>query len=277
MIASAMATFPPRLHVLLARNADTGVIFRRGPSKSVCAIAWDRKRDKFSVGQWLRGRIYERRADLSPDGRYLIYFAMNGRWSSSTKGSWTAISRAPYLKAIVLLGKGDCWHGGGLFVAKNRYWLNNGYGHFVMRDSAEVKRDEAYRPAAYYGGECPSVYYLRLQRDGWEIKPELSNRHCDVFEKDLPAGWRLRKLAHMQTGAPPGKGCYWDEHQLEHTSSGQRIDGASWEWADLDSRRLIYADGGKLYAADILKRGEFVPKLLEDFSDWKFEAIAAPY
>jgi cytochrome bd-type quinol oxidase subunit 2 len=30
------------------------------------------------VGQWLKGRIYERRSDLSPDGKHLIYFAMNG-------------------------------------------------------------------------------------------------------------------------------------------------------------------------------------------------------
>jgi hypothetical protein len=55
---------PPRLHVLLARDAPVGLVLRRGPSKAVCAIGWDRKRDTFRVGQWLRGRIYERRSDL---------------------------------------------------------------------------------------------------------------------------------------------------------------------------------------------------------------------
>jgi hypothetical protein len=272
-----MPGFPPRLHVLLARHADLGVIFRRGPSKSVCTIAWDRKRDRFKVGQWLRGRIYERRADLSPDGKYLIYFAMNGRFRSPTKGSWTAISRAPYLKALVLLGKGDCWHGGGLFTSAKKYWLNNGYGHLPMRESAEVQRDEGYRPVAYYGGECPGVYYLRLQRDGWQLREGASDRDCVVLEKPLPHGWVLRKYAHAQVGAPPGKGCYWDEHELEHVESGERIDGSKWEWAELDSRRLVYAEAGSLFAASLKRSGLAEPEQLADFSDLKFEALKAPY
>jgi hypothetical protein len=104
-----MATrFPARLHVLLASEARVGVVIRRGPARAVCSILWDRNSDKFETGQWLRGRIYERRADVSPDGRYMIYFAMNGRWSSKSRGSWTAVSRAPWLNAVVLWGKGDC-------------------------------------------------------------------------------------------------------------------------------------------------------------------------
>src|ERR1044071_8005891 len=85
--------FPAHLHVLLARDAKVGLVIRRGPSKSVCTVLWDRKRNKFKLGQWIRGRIYERRCDLSPDGKHFIYFSMNGRCKSETKGSWTAISR----------------------------------------------------------------------------------------------------------------------------------------------------------------------------------------
>ena len=90
-----MAQFKPRIHVLLARHAPVGVVIRRGPSKSVCTILWDRRRDEFRLGQWLKGRIYERRSDLSPDGKYLIYFAMNGKWDSEAKGAWTAIAWCP--------------------------------------------------------------------------------------------------------------------------------------------------------------------------------------
>ena len=43
----------------------------------------------------MRGRVYERRSDVSPDGKYFIYFAMNGRWTTATKGAWTAIARVP--------------------------------------------------------------------------------------------------------------------------------------------------------------------------------------
>jgi len=80
--------FPARLHVLLARNAKVALVIRRGPSKSVCTVLWNRERNTFKLGQWMRGRIYERRSDLSPDGKHFIYFAMNGRWESATKGAW---------------------------------------------------------------------------------------------------------------------------------------------------------------------------------------------
>ena len=90
---SERGSFPARLHVLLASKAKVGLVIRRGPSKSVCTILWDQDHDTFRLGQWMRGRIYERRCDLSPDGTRFIYFAMNGRWQSDTKGSWTAISR----------------------------------------------------------------------------------------------------------------------------------------------------------------------------------------
>jgi len=83
-----------RIHVLLAREAPLGVVIRRGPSKQVCTVQWDRRDDEFQIGQWLRGRIYERRCDLSTDGKHLIYFALNGKWSADYRGSWTAISRA---------------------------------------------------------------------------------------------------------------------------------------------------------------------------------------
>ena len=64
-----------RLHVILARNGSKAVVFRRGPSDKVAVIGWEREDDSFTPGQWLRGRIYPYRCDLSPDGVYLIYFA----------------------------------------------------------------------------------------------------------------------------------------------------------------------------------------------------------
>ena len=80
-----MAEFPARIHVLLARDSPRAVVIRRGPSKEVASILWDRSSDEFSLGQWLKGRIYEMRSDISPDGEYWIYFAMNGYWSSEAQ------------------------------------------------------------------------------------------------------------------------------------------------------------------------------------------------
>jgi hypothetical protein len=274
------ASFPARLHVLLAADAPVGVVFRRGPANAVCSIIWDRKKDKFETGQWLRARIYERRADISPDGRHLIYFAMNGRWTSETRGSWTAISRAPWLKATVLLGKGDCWQGGGLFTSNSRYWLNGGDGHFVLHDTNELQRDREYRPVGWYGGECPGVYYVRLQRDGWVLQDKLDAGWGDaftVFEKPLPNGWILRKYAHAEVQAGPGKGCYWDEHELEQPKLARRLTFPKWQWADLDGETLVWAEGGCLYRATLSGKGPGAARVLFDFNGMKFERCLAPY
>jgi hypothetical protein len=52
----------------LAREAPFALVFRRGPSKSALLIGWNTSNDTFQPGQWFKGRIYERRCDLSPTG-----------------------------------------------------------------------------------------------------------------------------------------------------------------------------------------------------------------
>lgn len=64
-----------RLHAILARRGSNAVVFRRGPSNKVAVVGWNRSNDTFTLGQWLHGRIYPLRCDLSPKGEYLIYFA----------------------------------------------------------------------------------------------------------------------------------------------------------------------------------------------------------
>jgi hypothetical protein len=275
-----MPRFAPRIHVLLATHAPVGFVIRRGPSKSVATLLWDRRRDEFKLGQWLKGRIYERRSDLSPDGKYAIYFAMNGKWGSESRGSWTAISRAPYLKAIAFFPKGDCWHGGGLWTGKNTYWLNDGYGHTIAHDTTAVRRDRKYQPSGNYGGECLGVYYQRLLRDGWKLVDRISAgkwESKDIFEKSIGKGWTLRKIAHAEIGAPVGKGCYWDEHELVSCGENQIIHCSAWEWADLDGKRLVWAANGKLCAAEVQRDGLAEEVELHDFNDMTFEAVEAPY
>jgi hypothetical protein len=269
-----------RIHVLLARDAPLGIVIRRGPSKQVATIGWNRNTDQFIVGQWLKGRIYERRSDLSPDGKYFIYFAMNGKWNSETKGSWTAISQAPYLKAIGLWSKGDCWHGGGMFTKAGHYWINDVYGHESLLVSSKLKRDAA-QSAGGVGGECLGVYFPRLLRDGWKLvsEPDFSSAAPSVwaFDKFAPGGWILRKLAHATLDHPPGKGCYYDTHQLLHKASGECLDCATWEWADIDRGRLSWSESGKLFAARLEPKGFVDSRELYDFNPMKFEEIKAPY
>jgi len=273
--------FPARLHAVFARSASTAVVFRRGPSKQVATYLWERSSDSFHLGQWLKGRIYERRTDLSPDGQHLIYFAMNGNWGSEARGSWTAVSKVPYLKALDLHPKGDCWEGGGLFLSNNKYWINDRYFNptAILFSNSELKHDNISRPEAQFGSECTGVYYPRLLRDGWKLtkRSERAKWNSEtIFEKQLDSGWLIRKIAHEQVDAPVGKGCYWDEHELID-QAGNVLAKPDWEWADWDNNSLVYAENGGLFRAVLQNSSIGDPKLLRDFNTDTFAKIAAPY
>jgi hypothetical protein len=110
---------PPscRLFVIPARDAPPAIILRRGPSRWYHTILWDMERDTFREGAWFRGRIYEEKCDLSPDGMLLVYFAFKGiRLGETIVDSWTAISRPPWLHALVIWPQGTTYGGGRRFV-----------------------------------------------------------------------------------------------------------------------------------------------------------------
>ena len=272
--------FPARLHVILPTNSDNALVIRRGPSKQTCILSWNTQSDEVQPTQWLKGRIYERRSDVSPDGKHWIYFAMNGRWNSKNRGSWTAIAKVPWLKAIGLFLKGDCWHGGGLFLDNGSYWLNDGYGHETQIATSALKRAEPAKAFQYFGGECATVYYNRLMRDGWTCVGELKNGRHDtrmIFEKPFPRGWILRKICHAQIGSPKGKGCYWDEHATI-PKSGTETSFPDWEWADIVNGHLVYAEEGSLFRIRIENAHELsTPSLIHDFNGYNFEPVEAPY
>lgn len=271
-------TYPPHLHILLARESPMAVVIRRGPSHSACTIGWDRRTDTFAMGQWFRGRIYERRSDLSPDGRFMIYFAFNGKRHLEGKGSWTAISYAPYLKALALYAKGDAWRGGGLFTSNNRFWLNDGYGHDVVREWPELEREPVFPGRELYNSECLGVYYNRLQRDGWEMLPARGHSNhdtMDYFFKRLNKTLVLRKIAHA--GSSLGRPVYYDEHEILSHATLDVEAHPDRDWADYDGQRLLWTTEGRLFAASVAEHGIADATQLHDFNDMKFERRQAPY
>lgn len=114
-----------RLHLYFARDNSQAVILRQGPSKLCRLILWDRDNDTFEDGQWLRHKVYPERCDLSPDGRHFLYFALDGKWQSEAKGSYTAISQPPWFTALALYPQGDTWGGGGAFIGNDRYLIHS--------------------------------------------------------------------------------------------------------------------------------------------------------
>ena len=126
-----------QLYVILARAASTAVVFRRGPTKQVRLIQWDRHDDSFTRGQWFKGRSYERRGDLSPNGRRLVYFASNG------KDTWTAISNPPVLTALALWPSDGTYGGGGLFTSNDDVLINHSPDRMTPEPSkGQRRRDE---------------------------------------------------------------------------------------------------------------------------------------
>ncbi len=268
----------PHLHVLLASDAPVGLVMRRGPSKFVCTIGWNRRTDQFTIGQWLKGRVYERCSDLSPDGRYLLYFALNGRWDGRGNGSYNAMSRAPYLKTIGMWPKGDTAEGGGLFLDNRQYWLS-GSALRPLQSPPGLKQAPAPSTLKPYGHEGVTVYYTRLQRDAWQLvrRDQSPEYRTDVFEKEIGQGWKLRKLAHAGTGKAWGKGSYYDTHELQPPGGGAAIAFPDWEWADVDGQRLVWAEAGKLFAGTLTASGVSTPALLHDFNGMSFKLLPAPY
>jgi len=260
---------PARVHILMAREARSAVVIRRGPSKKTALIGWDRRRDKFEVGQWFNGRIDERRSDLSPDGSYLIYFAITGKWGTESQGSYTAISRAPYLKAETLLAKGDTWHGGGLFVSEREYWLNDGYGHKIVRDESKARRTSTYPWHEFPPIGQTDLYEIRLQMDGWQRMDYgwIGKGAIVHFEKPVGLRWRLRKRVHGSR----------ERHELLHPGTGRSIAMPSWSWAEVDGKRLVWIEAGRLFEAGVDSGGLQDTRLLHDFNAYRFEKLIAPY
>ncbi len=276
-----------RLFAILARQAPVGVVFRRGPSKQVLLIKWDLTRDRFELGQWFKGRIYERRCDLSPSGERLIYFA------AKFKGpvySWTAVSRPPYLTALALWPKGDTWNGGGLFQSENAILLDQVP---AVPAEGEIPSWITVRSLLAPMGEDAPVYHRRLLRDGWVLRHEgVQHSGERGWTYDPPTVYaRQAQIAHrslrleMRTvgiGHTPGDPWYEIDHRV---MEGENVilDLGRTDWADWDFQSdLLFAREGRLYrlthahlAAPTCTVAEAV--LLADFRDHRFEEKPPPH
>lgn len=106
-----------RLFVIPAKFEPVAVILSRGPTDWYHVIQWEMRRHLFTHGAWIKGRIYEEKCGLSLDGKLFLYSVLQAsRGGSELTHAWTAISRPPWLSAIVLWPQGTTHGGGGRFV-----------------------------------------------------------------------------------------------------------------------------------------------------------------
>ena len=274
------ARSPCRLTVFLARKAPLGVILRRGPSSWAQLTLWHRDRDEFVHGQWFHGRIYERRCDLSPDGRHFIYFAAKyGPGSHKDPGgigeSWTAISRPPYFTALSLWPNLGAWYGGGVFTGDNRVLLDATCTLTPHGKGPPPK----FRVAALPADTAP--WQERLLRDGWQLlsrgfDPRTHRRVGvqEIWRKSNPE--RPVTLCREVEDVDFNRygGFYGDSYWLEGGDDLIPLDAV--DWADWDSwDRLVFVRRGGLYAAHATG-AVLEERLLCDFNPFEPRELAPP-
>ncbi len=256
----------PRLHVVPAIACDKALVLRRGPTDHVASILWDRATNEFQLGQWLKGRIYEHRSDLAPDGRHMIYFAGKGiRW-------WTAVSRAPWLTALAFEPQNHTWHGGGAFTKDGCAWLN-GDGDFSggAPDGLTQANPSAY-PHGTDGFHMGELYAAMMERRGWRHAE--GERYDARLDKQFAGDWRLE--LEFDVGRM-NRSIISNKYKLTHAELGCVADTRDWEWAEPWADGLQIAARGGLHFVPMLSEGPGAPTLIRDFGGMEFEERIAPY
>jgi hypothetical protein len=219
--------------------------------------------DRFDRGHWFRGRIYEKRCDLSPDGELLVYFASKFNRDTISDSeytyAWTAVSRVPWLTALALWPKGDCWHGGGLFTGNRSLWLNHKPAVAVPHP-AHKPTGLKVEPNPEASGEDEPIYARRLERDGWILQEEWQTewRGMPEFYVTAAPERRIKPQPVSQGGLRLAlirriDGLdYREQMFVEGATTEVEYPPGPLHWLDWDPRgRLVALSGGRIWAAEV--------------------------
>jgi hypothetical protein len=252
----------PRLFGITARDADVVAVLRRGPSDWAQVGRWDVGRTSYQPGSWLRGRLYPQRCDLSPDGRYLCYFALAGRADWPPGATYIAVSRLPWLTALVAWGTSGTWTRGGHFVDDRSTWELGTPG---AGDDAPLR--------GRHGLALTQVVSFAVERRrGWVETPDSEPRSAtDSWDERRAEGVRVGR---PRPGSPEGSGRAspwlvagggvaahrsspgWYEppvYELREGPGGpvqSRLDDVQWADWSRDGRLLVATTQGRLQIRD---------------------------
>ena len=264
---------PARLFCALSQSEEHNIVLRRGPSRQVAVFGWNRKNDTFQLGQWLKGKIYEHRVDISPDGRYFIYLAL-GRGAKT----WTAVSRTPYFKALDFYPWSGTWGGGGIFQNSRSYSLNGSCLLDEARRESGLALVGLEKSQGIGSVHSASLYSYRLFRDGWSLvsKANQTGDHTTRFDKPCSKNWVLRKC--VKAGQRRNRATGYEYHELVRPGDSMTRAMPDWEWAEVDGKTLVWAERGCLYRAQLDRKGTLIDQRpIHDFNDYEFEEREAPY
>ncbi|MEN8377079.1 MAG: hypothetical protein ABFS34_16770 [Gemmatimonadota bacterium] len=240
----ATAVTPPRIYCIPATDAPIVAVFRRGPSAWSHVGRWDIAEGQYEPGGWLKGRIFPRRSDLSPDGRYLCYFAHKPTATWEHGDAYVALSRLPWLSALHAFAEIGTW--------------TRGYAFNV--DGSVSHPDDEGLPMRWGLEPLPTVQFALERRRGWEEAADSPPRRPDDFwdqhrnariRKPEPGGERVLCVeSHGWAGGEFGKGQAVDglrvSYSMEREGDVRLL--ADIQWADwsLDGRLLVATRDGRI-------------------------------
>ncbi|MEF2277968.1 hypothetical protein V3W47_06615 [Deinococcus sp. YIM 134068] len=245
---------PARIWVLLASEASTAVVFRRGPSRWTRLYLWDTRTDTFIPGSWFTGRLYELLSDLSPDGLHLVYLARNESKRRQERAeaelgvdnfwAWTAVCHPPRVKAIGLWNANDGFSGGGIFADNGTLWLHH---DFKLSDKmVSLRQPPNLRVVLSPQGSRQVIWLEAMKRTGWRVSQMPQTGNWETFKPPLVL--QKKKLELRVLGRRMRLAGFLQEYVWHGPQPQPGLQGAS--WADIDRQgRLVYAREGRLYAA----------------------------
>lgn len=205
-----------------------------------------------SSPSWLRGTIYPQRCDVSPDGRWLCYFALKAGADWPAGATYIALSRLPWVTALAAWGTGGTWTHGLQFVSDADVWPSEPPDE---GDPAPVRRHYglAFTRAASFAVE---------RRRGWTETPETPPRAADdawderravVMHKPSPADAGSRLLvegwyAAVRTTEPERFG--ESSYSIDTGSGPSVLDDVQWADWSADGRLLVATRDGRLQWRD---------------------------
>lgn len=171
----------PHVYVIPAIAAPVAAVFlRRGPW--VQLAKWSLTTGRLVRGAWFRGRIYQRRCDVSPDGELLSYFAMKGG------KPFHAVSRVPWLTALAFWRDDSTWTTGHHFAP-----IAQALPSTVTLDGGSlVELGTRHRLCLVPNSGAP---YEAERRRGWTEHPDAPPRakKGDVWDERRPQRLMLRQ------------------------------------------------------------------------------------
>jgi len=264
---------PPRIYCIPASEAPVVAVFRRGPTNWSHVGRWDLAAGRYEPGAWLRGRIFPRRSDLSPDGRLLCYFAHKptAKWDQGE--SYVALSKLPWLTALHAFSTCGTWTRGFFFTE------DGGFDNF----------QDAKLPISYGLRSIPLVQFANERRRAWEETRDSPSRD----PKDV---WDQHRNSRMQKCQPLGNRVLYVEsvgwaggefgvnqavdglrvsYSLESDGDLKQLDELQWADWDREGRLLVATRSGNLQVWNLDSDG---PEILfeQDLSLLEPNPIPAP-